>query len=74
MYIPETRPYNQGIRLTASEAVLDNLPATLIADSMAANLMKLKKVDCVVVGGDRVASNGDLANKIGTYSLAVLCK
>jgi len=72
LYIPETRPYNQGSRLTASEAVFDHLPGVLITDSMAAVLMHDKKVDCVIVGADRVVMNGTTANKIGTYSLAVL--
>ena len=61
-----------GARLTAYELVHDGLPATLICDSMAAALMAEGKVDAVVVGADRVAANGDTANKIGTYSLAVL--
>jgi len=69
----ETRPYNQGSRLTAYELVVDQLPnATLICDSMAAAMMKLHGVDAIVVGADRVCANGDTANKIGTYSLAVL--
>ena len=72
LYIPETRPYNQGSRLTASEAVFDKLPGVLISDSMAAVLMHENKVDCVIVGADRVVQNGTTANKIGTYSLAVL--
>lgn len=71
VYACETRPYNQGSRLTAFEIVMDNLPGTLIADSMASALMAVKGVDCVVVGADRVASNGDTANKIGTYQLAI---
>ncbi|XP_050371300.1 methylthioribose-1-phosphate isomerase [Argentina anserina] len=73
-YCTETRPFNQGSRLTAYELVHDNIPATLIADSAAAALMKDGKVNAVVVGADRVASNGDTANKIGTYSLAVSAK
>ncbi len=72
LYIPETRPFNQGSRLTASEAVFDKLPGVLISDSMAATLMHENKVDCVIVGADRVVMNGTVANKIGTYSLAVL--
>ncbi|KAL3137231.1 hypothetical protein ABBQ32_006781 [Trebouxia sp. C0010 RCD-2024] len=71
-YCTETRPYNQGARLTAYELVHDGLPATLICDSMAAALMAEGRVDAVVVGADRVAANGDTANKIGTYTLAVL--
>lgn len=63
-----------GARLTAYELVHDRLPATLICDSMAAALMAQGKVDAIVVGADRVAANGDTANKIGTYSLAVLGK
>ncbi len=75
VYATETRPYNQGARLTAYELVHDGLqPATLIADSAAAALMAAGKVDAVVVGADRVAANGDTANKIGTYSLAIAAK
>ncbi|OWM74392.1 methylthioribose-1-phosphate isomerase [Punica granatum] len=73
-YCTETRPFNQGSRLTAYELVHDNIPATLIADSAAAALMNSGKVDAVVVGADRVAANGDTANKIGTYSLALCAK
>lgn len=71
VYACETRPYNQGARLTAFEIVQDGLPGTLITDSMASALMAVKGVDCVVVGADRVAANGDSANKIGTYQLAI---
>lgn len=71
-YCTETRPYNQGSRLTALELVCDGIPATLITDSMAGALMEKGKVNAVVVGADRIVSNGDTANKIGTYSLAVL--
>lgn len=71
VYCTETRPYNQGARLTAYELVHDGIPATLICDSMAASLMKTKKVSAVIVGADRVVCNGDTANKIGTYQLAV---
>lgn len=74
VYVDETRPYLQGARLTAWECLKDDLPATLITDNMAGYFMQQKKVDCVIVGTDRVAANGDVANKIGTYSLAVLCK
>ena len=74
VYACETRPYNQGARLTAFEIVEDSLPGTLIADSMASALMAVKGVDCVVVGADRVAANGDSANKIGTYQLAIAAK
>lgn len=67
----ETRPYNQGSRLTAFELVHDGIPGTLIADSAAAYLQATGGVDAVVVGADRVAANGDTANKVGTYALAV---
>ena len=70
----ETRPYNQGARLTTWECQEDNIPCTLITDSMAGALMATGKVSAVVAGCDRVANNGDTANKIGTYSLAVLAK
>ncbi|KAJ7956000.1 Methylthioribose-1-phosphate isomerase [Quillaja saponaria] len=73
-YCTETRPFNQGSRLTAFELVHDDIPATLIADSAAAALMKAGRVDAVVVGADRVASNGDTANKIGTYSVALCAR
>lgn len=75
-YCTETRPYNQGSRLTAFELVHDGLPATLITDSMAAALLARAEtnVNAIVVGADRVAANGDTANKIGTYGLAVLAK
>lgn len=71
VYCTETRPYNQGARLTAFELVHDGLPATLICDSAAASLMASGKVDAVVVGADRVVANGDTANKIGTYKHAI---
>ncbi|KAD2015386.1 hypothetical protein E3N88_42012 [Mikania micrantha] len=73
-YCTETRPFNQGSRLTAFELVHEKIPATLIADSAAAALMKTGRVHAVVVGADRVAANGDTANKIGTYSLALSAK
>ncbi|XP_071698005.1 methylthioribose-1-phosphate isomerase [Rutidosis leptorrhynchoides] len=73
-YCTETRPFNQGSRLTAFELVHDKIPATLIADSAAAALMKAGRVHAVIVGADRVAANGDTANKIGTYSLALSAK
>ncbi|KAF7844571.1 methylthioribose-1-phosphate isomerase [Senna tora] len=73
-YCTETRPFNQGSRLTAYELVHENIPATLIADSAVAALMRAGRVDAVVVGADRVASNGDTANKIGTYSVALCAK
>lgn len=65
------RPYNQGARLTAYELVTEGIPATLIADSAAAALMMLGNVDAVVVGADRVAANGDTANKVGTCMLSL---
>ncbi|CAI5495575.1 unnamed protein product [Closterium sp. Naga37s-1] len=67
----ETRPYNQGSRLTAFELTHDGIPALLIADSAAASLKAAGRIDAVVVGADRIAANGDTANKIGTYSLAL---
>jgi methylthioribose-1-phosphate isomerase len=72
VYVDETRPVGQGARLTYWELTKNNIPATLIADNMAASLMQLNKIDSVIVGADRIAKNGDTANKIGTYSLAVL--
>ena len=71
VYCTETRPYNQGSRLTAYELVHDHIPATLIADSMVSVALKEKGVSFIVVGADRVAANGDTANKIGTYQLAI---
>jgi methylthioribose-1-phosphate isomerase len=68
----ETRPFLQGARLTAWEMVQENIPVTLITDNMAGYMMRQKRVDLVIVGADRIAANGDTANKIGTYSLAVL--
>ena len=68
----ETRPRQQGLRLTAYELLHDNIPFHSIADGMAASLMRAGKVDCVIAGADRIAANGDSANKIGTYMLAVL--
>jgi methylthioribose-1-phosphate isomerase len=73
-YFTETRPYNQGSRLTAYELAHDSIPSTLITDSMAAFLFASQPIDAIVVGADRVTANGDTANKIGTYSLAVLAK
>ena len=77
-YFTETRPYNQGSRLTAFELIQDKIPATLVTDSMASSLLQLKRdsenIVAVVVGADRVAANGDTANKIGTYSLAIAAK
>lgn len=74
VYCTETRPYNQGARLTAFELVFDKIPSMLVTDSMCAALMRVKGVDAVVVGADRVVANGDTANKIGTYQLAVLAR
>ncbi|XP_070565847.1 methylthioribose-1-phosphate isomerase-like [Ptychodera flava] len=73
-YCTETRPYNQGSRLTAYELVHDKIPATLIADSAVSMAIKEKKISAVVVGADRVVANGDTANKIGTFQLAVVAK
>ncbi|MCA1573470.1 MAG: S-methyl-5-thioribose-1-phosphate isomerase [Acidobacteria bacterium] len=70
----ETRPFLQGLRLTAWELAKDEIPVTVITDGMAGHVMKGGKVDCVVVGADRIAANGDTANKIGTYMVAVLAK
>ena len=70
----ETRPYLQGARLTAWELSRDGIPTTLIADNMAGHLMARGEVDAVVVGADRIAANGDVANKIGTYTVAVLAR
>jgi methylthioribose-1-phosphate isomerase len=70
----ETRPFLQGARLTAWELVKDGIDTTVITDSMAGAMMRLQQVDLVVVGADRIAANGDVANKIGTYSVAVLAK
>jgi methylthioribose-1-phosphate isomerase len=70
----ETRPLLQGARLTAWELKQENIPVTLITDSMAGYFMSQGKINCVIVGADRIAANGDIANKIGTYTLAVLAK
>jgi len=70
----ETRPYLQGARLTAWECIQENIPVTLITDNMAGHLMNCGEADLVIVGADRVAANGDVANKIGTYPLAVLAR
>lgn len=74
VYVDETRPFLQGARLTAWELLKEEIPATLITDSMAGYFMYQGKVDLIIVGADRIAANGDVANKIGTYSLAVLAK
>lgn len=73
VYADETRPLLQGSRLTAYELAHDGVPVTVIADNMAASLMAVGKIDLAVVGCDRMAANGDFANKIGTYSVAVNC-
>lgn len=73
VWVDETRPYLQGARLTAWELQKAGVPATLITDNMAAHFMKQGQVDCVILGTDRMAMNGDFANKIGTYGVAVLC-
>src|SRR5918999_1234659 len=70
----ETRPFLQGARLTAWELAKDEIPVTVITDNMAGHVMKQGKVDAVVVGADRIAANGDTANKIGTYMVAVLAR
>jgi len=74
VWVDETRPLLQGARLTAWELEEGAIPHTVIADSAAASLMAAGEVDCVIVGADRIAANGDTANKIGTYSLAVLAR
>jgi methylthioribose-1-phosphate isomerase len=74
VFADETRPWMQGARLTAWELMKDQIPVTLIADNMAGYFMRKGEIDCVVVGADRIAANGDTANKIGTYSVAVLAK
>lgn len=70
----ETRPYLQGARLTAWEMVQERIPVTLVADNMVGHLMQRGEIDLIIVGADRVAANGDVANKIGTYTVAVLAK
>lgn len=70
----ETRPWFQGLRLTAFELMEDKIPVTVITDSAAGSLMLQKKIDLIVTGADRIAANGDVANKIGTYQLAILAK
>lgn len=74
VFADETRPWLQGARLTTWELMKDNIPVTLISDNMAGYFMRKGEIDCVVVGADRIAANGDTANKIGTYSVAVLAK
>lgn len=73
-YCTETRPYNQGSRLTAWEMVMEKMPGTLIADSMVAYLMSKRKINAVVVGADCVAANGDTANKVGTLQISIVAK
>ena len=74
VFVDETRPVLQGARLTAWELMKDRIPCTLITDNMSASLFGAGKIDAVVVGADRIAANGDVANKVGTYGAAVLCK
>jgi methylthioribose-1-phosphate isomerase len=71
---PETRPYLQGARLTTWELQKDGIPTTLITDNMVGHILKTEKVDCVIVGADRIAANGDTANKIGTYTMGVMAR
>ncbi len=74
VYADETRPFLQGARLTAWELMADHIPTTVICDNMAASLMRQKRIQAVVVGADRIAANGDTANKIGTYNVAILAR
>jgi methylthioribose-1-phosphate isomerase len=74
VYADETRPFLQGARLTAWELMKDRIPTTVISDNMAGAMMKQGKIGAIVVGADRIAANGDVANKIGTYTVAVLAK
>jgi methylthioribose-1-phosphate isomerase len=74
VFADETRPFLQGARLTAWELQQDRIPTTIITDNMAGHFLKSGRIGCVVVGADRIAGNGDVANKIGTYSVAVLAK
>lgn len=74
VFADETRPFLQGARLTAWELMQDHIPTTVIADNMAGSMMRQGKIKAVIVGADRIAANGDVANKIGTYSVAVLAK
>lgn len=74
VFADETRPFLQGARLTVWELQQDGIPTTLITDNMAGHFMKAGRIGCVVVGADRIAANGDVANKVGTYSVAVLAK
>ncbi len=74
VYADETRPFLQGSRLTAWELMKDGIPTTVISDNMAGSMMKQGKIGAIVVGADRIAANGDVANKIGTYTVAILAK
>lgn len=74
VYADETRPFLQGARLTAWELMHDGIPTTVLCDNMSASLMRQGKIQAVVVGADRIAANGDVANKIGTYAVAILAK
>ena len=74
VFADETRPFLQGARLTVWELQQDGIPATLITDNMAGHFLQSGRIGCVVVGADRIAANGDVANKIGTYSVAVLAQ
>ena len=74
VFADETRPFNQGTRLTAWELVKDNIPTTLICDNMSGYFMSKGRISAVIVGADRIAANGDTANKIGTYSVSILAK
>lgn len=74
VYADETRPFLQGARLTAWELMADGIPTTVICDNMAASLMRAGRIQAVVVGADRIAANGDVANKIGTYNVAILAR
>ena len=74
VFADETRPYLQGARLTAWELMKDNIPTTVLCDNMSAHLMKQGRIQAVIVGADRIAANGDTANKIGTYSVSILAK
>lgn len=74
VYVDETRPYLQGARLTMFELMSEGVPCSLITDNMAAYVVKEKQVDCIIIGADRIARNGDTANKIGSYNLAIIAK
>ncbi len=74
VYADETRPFLQGARLTAWELMHDGIPTTVLCDNMAASMMRQGRIDAVIVGADRIAANGDVANKIGTYGVAILAR